>query len=113
MGNYVLQKAMAAAWTRKNQPLLASLLNQLIMVAADVDNDLFDAGAADSSDGAAIVNLSYRVTSMYSGRDAVLGASAGLKHFRYPPLGTLWPCASATACYCPARHRQRLGCRLF
>jgi len=43
MGNYVLQKAMAAAWTRKNQPLLASLLNQLIMVAADVDNDLFDA----------------------------------------------------------------------
>ena len=42
MGNYVLQKAMAAAWTRKNQPLLASLINQLIMVAADVDNDLFD-----------------------------------------------------------------------
>ena len=25
MGNYVLQKAMAAAWTRKNQPLLVSL----------------------------------------------------------------------------------------
>src|SRR5271165_2495023 len=24
MGNYVLQKAMAAAWTRKNQPLLVS-----------------------------------------------------------------------------------------
>jgi Alpha/beta hydrolase of unknown function (DUF900) len=87
MGNYVLQKAMAAAWTRKNQPLLASLLNQLIMVAADVDNDLFDAGAADSSDGAAIVNLSYRVTSLYSGRDAVLGASAGLKHFGTRRLG--------------------------
>jgi hypothetical protein len=87
MGNYVLQKAMAAAWTRKNQPLLASLLNQLITVAADVDNDLFDAGAPDSSDGAAIVNLSYRVTSLYSGRDAVLGASAGLKHFGTRRLG--------------------------
>jgi len=28
----------------QNQPLLASFLNQLVMVAADVDNDLFDAG---------------------------------------------------------------------
>ncbi len=27
MGNYVLQKALAAAWTRKNQPLLVSLSN--------------------------------------------------------------------------------------
>src|SRR5881409_1497390 len=31
MGNYVVQKAMAAAWTRKNQPLLVSLVNQLLM----------------------------------------------------------------------------------
>ena len=42
MGNYLLQKAMAAAWTRSNQPLLVSLINQLVMVAADVDNDLFE-----------------------------------------------------------------------
>jgi len=41
MGNYVLQTAMQFAWTRKNQPLLVSLLNQLVIVAADVDNDLF------------------------------------------------------------------------
>jgi esterase/lipase superfamily enzyme len=87
MGNYVLQKAMHAAWTRKNQPLLASLLNQLVMVAADVDNDLFDAGAPDNGDGGAIVNLSYRITALYSGRDAVLGASAGLKHFGTRRLG--------------------------
>jgi esterase/lipase superfamily enzyme len=87
MGNYVLQKAMAAAWTRKNQPLLASLLNQLVMIAADVDNDLFDAGAPDNDDGGAIVNLSYRITALYSGRDAVLGASAGLKHFGTRRLG--------------------------
>ena len=87
MGNYVLQKAMHAAWTRKNQPLLASLLNQLVMVAADVDNDLFDAGAPDNGDGGAIVNLSYRITALYSGRDAVLGASAGLKHFGARRLG--------------------------
>jgi esterase/lipase superfamily enzyme len=46
MGNYVLQKAMQLVWTRKNQPLLVSLLNQLLMVAADVDNDLFKAGEA-------------------------------------------------------------------
>jgi esterase/lipase superfamily enzyme len=87
MGNYVLQKAMAAAWTRKNQPLLTSLLNQLIMVAADVDNDLFDSGAPDNNDGNAIANLSYRITALYSGRDAVLGMSAGLKHFGTRRLG--------------------------
>jgi esterase/lipase superfamily enzyme len=87
MGNYLLQKAMAAAWTRKNQPLLVSLINQLLMVAADVDNDIFDNGAPDNSDGAAIDNLTYRITALYSGRDAVLGASAGLKHFGTRRLG--------------------------
>src|SRR6476620_12635097 len=87
MGNYVVQKAMSAAWTRKNQPLLASLLSQLVMVAADVDNDLFDAGAPDNNDGSAIANLSYRITALYSGRDAVLGMSAGLKHFGKRRLG--------------------------
>jgi hypothetical protein len=87
LGNYVLQKAMAAAWTRKNQPLLVSLINQLLMVAADVDNDLFDAGAPDNDDGAAMVNLTYRITALYSGRDEVLGASAGLKHFGTRRLG--------------------------
>lgn len=87
MGNYVLQKAMAAAWTRKNQPLLASLINQLVMVAADVDCDLFQPDANDGHDGDAIANLTYRVTALYSGRDAVLGASAGLKHFGMRRLG--------------------------
>ena len=87
MGNYVLQKAMAAAWTRKNQPLLVSLVNQLVMIAADVDNDLFDAGAPDNDDGSAIANLTYRISALYSGRDSVLGASAGLKHFGTRRLG--------------------------
>jgi esterase/lipase superfamily enzyme len=87
MGNYVIQKAMAAAWTRKNQPLLVSLLNQLVMVAADVDSDLFDLGAPDNEDGNAIANLTYRITALYSGRDSVLGASAGLKHFGMRRLG--------------------------
>jgi esterase/lipase superfamily enzyme len=88
MGNYVLQNAMQLAWTRKNQPLLVSLINQLIMVAADVDNDLFDSGeTVDGSDGDAIANLSYRVTALYSGRDPVLGLSAGLKHFGKRRLG--------------------------
>ena len=87
MGSYAMQKAMANAWTRKNEPLQVSLINQFLMVAADVDNDLFDAGAPDSSDGTAVVNLSYRITSLFSGRDAVLGASAGLKHFGTRRLG--------------------------
>jgi len=87
MGNYLLQKAMAAAWTRKNQPLLVSLINQLIMVAADVDNDLFESNAPDGSDGNAVANLTYRISVLYSGRDAVLGASAGLKHFGTRRLG--------------------------
>jgi hypothetical protein len=87
MGNYVLQKAMASAWTRKNQPLLASLINQLVMVAADVDNDLFQPGADDAGDGNAMGNLTYRITSLFSGRDAALGVSAGLKHFGTRRLG--------------------------
>jgi len=88
MGNFVLQKAMQSAWTRKNQPLLTSLINQLIMVAADVDNDLFRGGETVSkSDGDAIANLTYRVTSLYTGRDSTLGLSAGLKHFGKRRLG--------------------------
>lgn len=88
MGNYVLQKAMQLAWSRKNKPLLVSLINQLVMVAADVDNDLFASGErVDGSDGDAIANLSYRISALYSGRDAVLGMSAGLKHFGKRRLG--------------------------
>lgn len=88
MGNWLLQNAMQIAWTRKNQPLLISLVNQLLMVAADVDNDLFSSGEAiDKSDGDAIANLTYRVTALYTGRDSVLGLSAGLKHFGKRRLG--------------------------
>ena len=88
MGNYVLQKAMQLVWTRKNQPLLVSLINQLLMVAADVDNDLFRTDeSGEKTDGDAIANLTYRITALYSGRDAVLGMSAGLKHFGKRRLG--------------------------
>ena len=102
MGNYVVQKAMAAAWTRKNQPLLVSLINQLLMVAADVDSDLFDLGAPDNNDGDAVANLTYRITALWSGRDSVLGASAGLKHFGMRRLGrsglaTLPPLADSSS----------------
>ncbi len=88
MGNYVLENAMNYAWTRKNRPLLMSLINQLVMVAADVDNDLFRSGEeVEHGDGEGIANLTYRVTAMYSGRDSVLGTSAGLKHFGKRRLG--------------------------
>lgn len=88
MGNYVTQKAMQLCWTRKNQPLLVSLLNQMLMVAADVDNDLFMSGeASDKTDGDAVANLTYRVSALYTGRDTVLGMSAGMKHFGKRRLG--------------------------
>lgn len=88
MGNYLLQRAMQICWTRRNQPLLMSLINQLVMVAADVDNDLFKSGEAhDKSDGDALANLTYRITALYTGRDPVLGLSAGLKHFGKRRLG--------------------------
>jgi esterase/lipase superfamily enzyme len=88
MGNYVLEYAMNAVWTRKNRPLLVSLLQEVIMVAADVDNDLFRNGEnVAHGDGEGLANLSYRITALYTGRDGVLGASAGLKHFGKRRLG--------------------------
>ena len=88
MGNYVFQKAMQLAWTRNNQPMMVSLLNQGLMVAADVDNDLFKSGeGSDKSDGDAIANLTYRVSALFTGRDPVLGLSAGVKHFGKRRLG--------------------------
>jgi esterase/lipase superfamily enzyme len=88
MGNYLLQEAMNVVWERKNKPLLLSLLSQLLMVAADVDNDLFKSGEAIANDdGEGIANLTYRVSALYSPKDPVLGASAGLKHFGKRRLG--------------------------
>ena len=88
MGNYALQCALEALWTRKNRPLLVSLLQEVLMVAADVDNDLFrDGENVSNGGGEGLANLSYRITALYSGRDDVLGASAGLKHFGKRRLG--------------------------
>jgi esterase/lipase superfamily enzyme len=88
MGNYMLQKAMQLCWTRRNQPLLMGLINQLLMIGADVDNDLFCGGESiNKGDGDAIANLTYRVSALYTGRDPVLGLSAGLKHFGKRRLG--------------------------
>jgi esterase/lipase superfamily enzyme len=88
MGNYALEYAMNALWTRKNRPLLVSLMQEVLMVAADVDNDIFKDGENVShGDGEGLANLSYRITALYTGRDNVLGASAGLKHFGKRRLG--------------------------
>ena len=88
MGNYALEYAMNSVWTRKNRPLLVSLMQEVIMVAADVDNDIFRSGENVShGDGEGLANLSYRITALYTGRDNVLGASAGLKHFGKRRLG--------------------------
>lgn len=88
MGAFVVQKALAHAWVNQNQPLTASLINQLLLIAADVDSDLFSSGeTVDGSDGDATANLCYRITCLYTGRDPVLGLSAGLKHFGKRRLG--------------------------
>jgi hypothetical protein len=58
------------------------------MVAVDVDNDIFDSGEQiGDGDGEGMANLSYRVTVFCSGRDPVLGVSAGLKHIFKRRLG--------------------------
>lgn len=87
MGNFLLQKAMQQVWTVRGRPTRTMLVDQCVMLAADVDNDLFrnDPGH-EQSDGVAMANLTYRITALYTPRDAVLGASQGL-HFGKRRLG--------------------------
>jgi len=87
MGNYVVQKGLAVAARRLNSPQLITLIHQLAMVAADVDNDLFQQNQPDTQDGSLMANLCYRIGALYTGLDNVLGASAGLKHFGKRRLG--------------------------
>jgi len=87
MGNYVVEKGLAVAARRLNSPQLITLIHQLAMVAADVDNDLFQRDQPDTSDGSLMANLCYRIGALYTGLDNVLGASAGLKHFGKRRLG--------------------------
>lgn len=87
MGNYVMQKALAVGAKRLNSPQLITLIHQLVMVAADVDNDLFQKDKPEDSDGSLMANLCYRIGALYTGLDQVLGSSAGLKHFGARRLG--------------------------
>jgi esterase/lipase superfamily enzyme len=87
MGNFVLQKALASAAKSLNSPQLITLIHQCVLVAADVDNDLFQETQPEDSDGSLMANLCYRIGALYTGRDEVLGASAGLKHFGKRRLG--------------------------
>jgi esterase/lipase superfamily enzyme len=87
MGNYVVQKGLAVAARRLNSPQLITLIHQLAMVAADVDNDLFQTTQKEGEDGSLMANLCYRISALYTGLDDVLGASAGLKHFGKRRLG--------------------------
>ena len=87
MGNYVLQKALAVAAKKLNSPQLITLIHQAALVAADVDNDLYQKDQPQESDGSLMANLCYRIGALFTGRDSVLGASAGLKHFGKRRLG--------------------------
>ena len=87
MGNYVMQEALVSASKQLNDPQLVSLINQFVMIAADVDNDLFQRDQSPGSDGNLMANLCYRIAALYTGLDQVLGMSAGLKHFGTRRLG--------------------------
>jgi hypothetical protein len=87
LGAFVLQKALASASKTLNNPQLITLIHQLVLVAADVDNDLFQKSQPDDSDGSLAANLCYRIGAVYTGLDPILGASAGLKHFGKRRLG--------------------------
>ena len=83
----MIQKALAIAAKKLNSPQLVTLIHQLVMVSADVDNDLFQKDQPGDSDGSLMANLCYRIGALYTGLDQVLGASAGLKHFGTRRLG--------------------------
>jgi esterase/lipase superfamily enzyme len=88
MGNFLAQVALFQLWRRVNSPLGLSFVNQLLMIAADVDNDIFDlCNQKGDGDGEGIANLAYRITAFYTGLDPVLAVSAGLKHFLKRRLG--------------------------
>jgi esterase/lipase superfamily enzyme len=87
MGGYVIQNALATASKRLNNPQLVSLINQLVLIAADIDNDLFQLDKPTDGDGSLMANLCYRIAALYTGLDSVLGMSAGLKHFGTRRLG--------------------------
>jgi len=87
MGGFVMQKGLAIAAKQLNSPQLMTLVHQLVLVAADVDNDLFQKDKPLDSDGSLMANLCYRIGCLFTGLDEVLGASAGLKHFGTRRLG--------------------------
>lgn len=72
MGNYLLQLAMPLVWKKyMNHPLPAPLLNQIIMIAADVAYNLFDFGSPGNDAAQAMINLAVNVTALYSPGDSV------------------------------------------
>lgn len=87
MGNYLVEKGLSSLSKRINNPQLFTLVHQLVMAAADVDNDLFDKDLPHGNDGSLMANLCYRISALYTGRDPVLGSSALLKHFGTRRLG--------------------------
>ncbi len=81
MGNYVLQRTMRAYWDVYGKKRNVKLCDQVIMVAADVKNDLFNNIITNQdSDGAAIANLSSRVTALYDPNDNILGVLSDILH---------------------------------
>lgn len=87
MGNYVLEETLAYLADELGAPPGGGLIDQTLMLAADVDNDILQPGGL----GEAIANFSYRVTSYYSRHDDTLRKSQRLKHKGKRRLGRNGP----------------------
>jgi esterase/lipase superfamily enzyme len=76
MGNYVLEETLSYLADEIGDPPGGGLIDQTLMVAADVDNDILQPGGL----GEAIANFSYWVTVYFSRHDDTLRKSQRLKH---------------------------------
>ena len=87
MGSFVLMQSLKAFAGRLGNPAFLPYLNEVLLVAADIDSNALSAGGP----GAGITCLSRRVTVYYSRWDNTLAVSRWAKHFGTARLGRNGP----------------------
>ncbi len=87
MGTFVLEQGMKAFARTLGNPVSMPYLNEVLLVAADIDSDTLVVGG----DGTGITSLSRRVTVYFSKWDNTLGLSTLLKHSGTARLGRNGP----------------------
>jgi hypothetical protein len=92
--------------------LCSLVINQLLMVAGDVDSNFFDAGAPDNNDGSAVaIPLSNHSALQRTRRRP--WRVCRIKTFRHATAGPQWPFDSTAPGRSVLANRQCLGRRLF